>query len=318
MTTFTPGRFGLNMSIAAILLAGCGGTSMPIRAADGGAGTADVTKGSKTFSYTGKEQTFTVPSGVRRLTVVALGAEGAGGGTSPSSDTPGFPGRVYAQIPVHPAERLYVFVGGSGPHGGFNGGGAGGAFGHGGAKAFNGGGASDVRRDGDALTDRIIVAAGGGGAGGHTSAFGFVWGGNGGGLTGDPGGSEGYYNSGEGGTGATQIAGGYGGTGGLGSHKSGDGLPGAHGLLGEGGGGGAGGRGGPYASGAGGGGGGGGYFGGGGGGGAGASKQNYPRSQGGGGGGGSSYVESYAFTHQMWTGWKRGRTADGLVVFSWK
>ena len=70
------------------------------------------------------EQTFKVPTGVTQLTVVARGGEGAGFSVYPSTDTPGRPGRVYAIIPVRAGDKLYVFVGGSGTHGGFNGGGA--------------------------------------------------------------------------------------------------------------------------------------------------------------------------------------------------
>jgi hypothetical protein len=36
-------------------------------------------KGSQTFSYTGSEQHFSVPSGVKRVTITATGASGAPG-----------------------------------------------------------------------------------------------------------------------------------------------------------------------------------------------------------------------------------------------
>lgn len=267
----------------------------------------------KIFDYIGAEQTFIVPTGVTRLTVVARGGIGAGSSAPPSYQPPGFPGRVYAVIRVRPGEKLYVFVGGSGRDGGFNGGGPGGKAGYGGGEGNPGGGASDVRRGGDSLKDRIIVAAGGGGSG-SAFVYGGDQGGDGGGLTGKSGGGYGGYGGG-GGSGATQSSGGAGGAGGHGDKKSGDGKPGGAGALGSGGAGGNGGPGDYYAYGLPGGGGGGGYYGGGGGGGSGATEKYYDDSQGGGGGGGSSYVERGAITSEMWTGWRTD--GDGLVTFSW-
>jgi hypothetical protein len=106
-------------------------------------------KHNRTFHYAGKKQTFIVPAGVSQLAVVAHGGEGAGLSVHPSTDNPGFPGRVYAIVPVHRGDKLYVFVGGSGTRGGFNGGA--GAPGSGSYAGYPGGG----------------VAAGGGGAGEH-------------------------------------------------------------------------------------------------------------------------------------------------------
>jgi Big-like domain-containing protein len=125
-----------------------------------------------TFSYTGGEQTYTVPVGVRSVSIVAIG--GPGGGPAGPGGTPGGPepgGRaaeVSGVVDVAPGEVLYVEVGGTGgrPAGGFNGGGPGGtAFG---SSVFGGGGASDVRlisssADGS-LVSRLIVAGGGGGS----------------------------------------------------------------------------------------------------------------------------------------------------------
>jgi hypothetical protein len=312
MRTFALRRFALSVSLVA-LLAACGGPSMPIRATDNATTDASVLINSKTFDYTGKKQTFVVPSGVNQLTVIARGGQGSGELQPPRYDQPGFPGRVYAVIRVHPGDKLYVFVGGSGAHGGFNGGGAGGTAGYGSKKGNAGGGASDIRIGGDTLKDRIIVAAGGGGTG-ACFAYCFAWGGNGGGLTGRPGGTYGRSDSGVGGTGASQTSGGSGGAGGLGNESSGNGQTGGNGALGLGG---DGGNGGPgltyYAGGQPGGGGGGGYYGGGGGGGGGASKQY--ATEGGGGGGGSSYVEPNAIKPRMWTGWKA--KGDGRVIFGW-
>jgi hypothetical protein len=113
---------------------------MPIGPADDANLGTNGVKNKKTFYYTGKEQTFVVPTGVKQLTVTARGGEGAGVSYYPSTDPPGFPGRVYAIIRVHPGEKVYVFVGGSGAHGGFNGGGAGGTIGSYGSQPGNPGG----------------------------------------------------------------------------------------------------------------------------------------------------------------------------------
>lgn len=276
------------------------------------------TKGNKTFHYTGKKQTFIVPAGVTQVTVVAHGGMGGGFNYYPSNASPGFPGRVYATIPVQPGDKLYVFVGGSGKHGGFNGGAPGGTSEEGRyAAGYAGGGASDVRLGGDALKDRIIVAAGGGGAGAAVYTYGYGYGGDGGGLFGKSGGGGGSGASGGGGAGGTQSEGGSGGPGGVGGYSSSydKGQPGGNGSLWLGG---NGGNSSPYYYGGGGGGGGGGYYGGGGGGG-GATfyVSQYYASEGGGGGGGSSYVEPNAIKSRMWTGWDKAQP-DGLIVFSWK
>ncbi len=305
------GRFALSVSAAAALLSACGGASIP-QATDNAVGDVGAGKTSKTFHYTGNEQTFVVPKGVSQLTVVAHGGEGAGFSSYPSTDTAGRPGRVYAIIPVHPGDTLYVFVGGSGSHGGFNGGGAGGAYYSGSYAGNPGGGASDVRVAGTGILDRVIVAAGGGGAGQAIRTYGSDYGGNGGGLVGKNGAGGGSSGSdGGGGTGGTQHRGGSGGAGG--SNYYGNGQPGGGGDLGSGGNGGDA----RCSNAGGGGGGGGGYYGGGGGGGGAATDYycTYYPAQGGGGGGGSSYVEPTAIKSRMWTGWKA--KGNGLVVFTW-
>jgi hypothetical protein len=311
MRAFEFSRSALGIGVAAALLSACGGgSSVPI-ATNSTITDASGPKNHQKFSYTGNEQTFIVPAGVKRLTVIARG--GAANGFPG-----GYPGRVYVIIPVHSGDKLYVFVGGSGEHGGFNGGGAGGGPVSGSFPGYAGGGASDVRIEGDTLKDRIVVAAGAGG-GGENFIYEYVGGGNGGGLVGGQGG--GGYNSQGGGAGGggTQSQGGARGAGGLGSQSSqNDGQPGRKGKLGLGG---AGGAGAPkthcyYCFGLPGGGGGGGYYGGGGGGGGGGGDtKDYRDSTGGGGGGGSSYVEPSAITSRMWTGWRED--GDGQVIFSW-
>lgn len=290
---------------------------MPIRATNSAINVAGGSTNSKTFHYTGKKQKFIVPAGVSQLTVVARGAEGGGLAYYPSTNAPGLGGRVYAVIAVHPRERLFVFVGGSGSHGGFNGGGAGGSSFGKYAAGNPGGGASDVRKGSDTLQDRIIVAAGGGGAGIAVYTYGTDFGGKGGGLTGQSGGGGGSDESGGGGGGGTQSEGGSGGAGGGYSYRGHyPGQPGASGASGVGG---AGGDSDVYSYAGGGGGGGGGFYGGGGGGGGGIVyyDSRYESSEGGGGGGGSSYVEPNAITSRTWSGWKNAK-GDGQVVFSWK
>ena len=128
----------------------------------------------RTFAYTGGEQTFTVPAGVHLLHVVAVGGEGAAGNVGVPG---GIGGSVTADVPVIPGEALYLVVGGSGGSGGFNGGGRGESGGG------TGGAASDVRTDPftapGSLSSRLIVAAGGGGGGSE--------GGGRGGAAGSPG-----------------------------------------------------------------------------------------------------------------------------------
>ena len=142
------------------------------------------------FTYTGGAQFYTVPSGVRKLTVTTTGAQGD------STSTPGgLGGMEQAVLPVTPGQTLMVVVGGagSGSTGGYNGGGGNNFYG--GALGAGGGG-SDVRA-GATLPDRVVVGGGGGGGGGRYG------GGDGGGLVGGDGG-------GLGGTGGTQISGGSG------------------------------------------------------------------------------------------------------------
>lgn len=306
MRAFGFSCFVLSISLLAALLSACGGgSSVPIGTPNTSAGPTGL-KHHQTFSYTGVKQTFIVPAGVTRLTVLARGGQGPGSSTH-GAGRPGFPGRVYAVIPVHPGDKLYVLV--AGPRG-FNGGGGGpGGF---------GGGASDVRTGGAKLKDRIIVAAGGGESG-DCGLYCYADGGAGGGLSGGQGSSGSGTDAGGGG--GTQSAGGSGGAGGKGKQSSGSGQPGGNGALGLGGDGGAGGQTTGSASQIGfpGGGGGGGYYGGGGGGGSPSyPAYSYYRFGSGGGGGGSSYVEPSAITSRMWRGWRGAMgTSDGQIIFSW-
>jgi hypothetical protein len=135
-------------------------------------GTATITC---SFEFTGTMQLFTVPNGVKSLTIEARGAQGAGNDLGSGEG-----GLERGTIAVVPGKVLDINVGGVN---GFNGGGAGSGGGS------NGGGASDVRPAGGALLDRIITAGGGGGAGyaflPPAPAGGAGGGGNGGDATGD-------------------------------------------------------------------------------------------------------------------------------------
>lgn len=142
-----------------------------------GCETAAATGCTYDFGYTGNEQTFIVPSGITSIAVVL---EGAQGGTD-NAAIQNYGGKVSATLAVSLNELLYLYVGGqpAGEAGGYNGGGAGDNGGKG------GGGATDIRRAGNGLADRILVAGGGGGGGKWSNLD--VVGGKGGGLDGQAG-----------------------------------------------------------------------------------------------------------------------------------
>jgi hypothetical protein len=304
MKPFAVSRFALNMIVAAASLTGCGGPQSSIGAS--GTGDGDMVTHRHTFKYTGNEQTFQVPAGATRVTVVALGA--AGGPQPGSQGTGALGGRVSAELPVKPGEQLAVFVGGAGASGGYNGGGSG--QGRTDYASGAGGGASDIREGGSALKDRILVAGGGGGEGesGRPSAYGS--GGKGGAKTG----GRGVDGENFGGHGACRRPEGDGGGGGS-QQNGGTGGP-AHCRLASSGKPGVLGNGGAGGTGIGGGGGGGGYYGGGGGGGGNEIMSYGLYGGGGGGGGGSSYAERSAREYQSWRGWKDA-TGNGAIVISW-
>ena len=135
---------------------------------------------SQTFTSTGGEQTFTVPSGITSVHVVAVGARGGTGG---------FGAMVTGDLTVTPGAVLYLEVGqngvpnASGTHA-FNGGGSSG-------NASGGGGATDLRGcslanpgcvpTGNPATDPRRLVAGGGFFGGGGGQGGYSSGGGGGG-----------------------------------------------------------------------------------------------------------------------------------------
>ena len=176
------------------------------------------------FSYTGGEQSYTVPADVSSLSITAIGAPG--GGPLSGGLAAGRAAVVSGIVNVAPGQVVYVEVGGSGgsPVGGFNGGGDSGT--RNGISVYGGGGASDVRTlpmsaGVISLNSRLIVAAGGGGSGYPAAP---------GGDAGAAGGSA--PNSSVGGGAGTQIAGGAGGCDAL---QMGCGMGGSLGIGGTGG-----------------------------------------------------------------------------------
>lgn len=149
-------------------------------------GPALVTHGSEVFTYTGSNQTFTVPAGVTSVDIKVWGAGGGGYGSGWGSDiTGGGGGYAGATITVTPGENLTVMVGGYGvPYPNYS------AYG-GGGKGYgsqsspgcdcggSGGGRSEISRSDTPL----LVAAAGGGGGANTGGCGL--GGAGGGTTGE-------------------------------------------------------------------------------------------------------------------------------------
>ncbi len=266
-----------------------------------------------TFSYTGANQTWVVPSGVTSITVDVQGAEGSKDAVQ--LGTPGKGGRVEGALAVTPGETLTIIVGQKEAAGG------GGAVAYGGG-GFNwsyyshsgghGGGGSDIRQGGSALANRVAVGGGGGGNGGnYASGTGAGAAGGNGGTTTGVSGTQGGATGGGGGSGGTQAAGGAGGSGIT------NGNDGSNGSLG------IGGNGGqnvtfPTASGttmSPGGGGGGGYYGGGGGE---AGTNNGTTSTtaangGGGGAGGSNYVGGLTGSAST-AGFRSGH---GQVIFTY-
>ena len=101
------GHYALNTCVAAVMLSGCGGNAGSSGATPPVNSAGERLPYHKTFNYTGAEQMFTVPPGVKKIKVIAVGAQGGG-------DFQGFGGRVYAIIPVTPGEKLAIFVGGQG------------------------------------------------------------------------------------------------------------------------------------------------------------------------------------------------------------
>lgn len=116
------------------------------------------------FNYTGSVRTWTAPvKGRYKLEV--WGAEGKAGFCDVFPTYPGKGGYSKGEININASQALSIYIGGQGNknQGGYNGGGNGwiyNAMNYGGG----GGGATDIRMNGTALANRIIVAGGGGGS----------------------------------------------------------------------------------------------------------------------------------------------------------
>lgn len=124
---------------------------------------ADTFPGSVALTYTGAEQSYTVPAGITLLQVEAVGGNGSPSGVA------GVGMDLVVALPVVPGETLYAEVGATGGVSSFGGGAPGGTDGG------SGGGASDVRTcstatvscpgGGTSIDSRLVVAGGGGGSG---------------------------------------------------------------------------------------------------------------------------------------------------------
>ncbi len=122
----------------------------------------------KNFSFTGTQQTYTIPTGYTSFTFQVWGAQGG----STSNNTGGKGGYSVGILSATSGiSSIYVYVGGTGSastggiaNGGWNGGGTSWAS-NGADPAAGGGGGSDIRVNGNTLYHRIIVAGGGGGGG---------------------------------------------------------------------------------------------------------------------------------------------------------
>ena len=116
-----------------------------------------------TFSYTGANQTYTVPAGVTSVHVYMWGAGGGG----KNAVYGGAGAMIQGVLTVTPGETLNIVVGGGGPAptttltSAYGGGGAQG-IGDGG-QSGGGGGRAAIQRGGTAVTNDIVVAGAGGG-----------------------------------------------------------------------------------------------------------------------------------------------------------
>ena len=145
------------------------------------------------FDYTGSVQSISLQPGKYQFEVW-----GAQGGKSDHGVAGGNGGYSVGTLLIDKPSILYVYVGQMGQRilGGFNGGGNGHNTN---SDSAGGGGATDIRLNGQNLSDRIIVAGAGGGSGCSGT-----YGGVGGGLTGGDGTGSSYAP----GKGATQQSGG--------------------------------------------------------------------------------------------------------------
>ena len=170
------------------------------------------------FTYTGSNQTFTVPSGVTSVTAHVFGAGGGGGHLSGWQDQSpgGAGGSAVGDIDVSSLSSLLIVVGqggegndgvGSTPIRSAFGGGGGGTTTSDNAYGGGGGGLSGIFNGSYTHGNSILIAGGGGGGGAMNGTTGYLKsrGGAGGGTTGEDGASVDTQYRGRGGT---QSAGG--------------------------------------------------------------------------------------------------------------
>lgn len=201
------------------------------------------------FSYTGGDQTYTVPAGRTSIAVYLWGAGGTGGGRDSAGETSagGGGGAVeHTTLSVTPGEVLTLRVGqgpsytqtgngtttnplnGTTAFGGGGYGGIGDGAGANGTYGGNGGGATSLFRNG---TSTLIAQAGGGGGGGgagYNTGGNAATGGAGGTATGA--GGSGAGSTAQAGTSGTSGGGGGGGGGSGSSQAAGNGQPGQGGA----------------------------------------------------------------------------------------
>ncbi|WP_199549678.1 Ig-like domain-containing protein [Streptomyces sp. N35] len=197
MRMLLPRRSVLVAITTAAALAAGGQSALAVQAAPGqtdlARGRAACTPtapytGCQEFTFTGADQSFTVPAKVIEISADLKGAGGGGtfeGPATGGNQNGGVGGTTKAVIPAEPGQQLTVTVGGGGKsgadgsnarEGGFGGGG------HGGNSLRAGGGGGG--RSGIALgSTQLAIAGGGGGAPGGSGQAG-VAGTNGGGTTG--------------------------------------------------------------------------------------------------------------------------------------
>ena len=178
-----------------------------------------------TFSYTGSDQTFTVPSGVSSFTAYMWGAGGgagynysSGGGGGRHNVTGGSGGFTTGTVATSAGTVYKLVVGGRGEATDVVNGNGSLAYGGGGRSQVNshagigggGGGYSGIFLTSVAHGNSVLIAGGGAGANGGISPQNVDYSGNGGGATGQDGGlnSSPNHTAGGNGKGGTQSAGG--------------------------------------------------------------------------------------------------------------
>ena len=170
------------------------------------------------FSYSGREEVFTAnQTGVYKIE--AWGGEGA---SYDGTYRGGYGAYAYGEVTLTAGEKLYINVGGEGKKtiilnefvaGGYNGGGATvTSCGTDENVGGSGGGASSVALKSGLLktlsgdVDKVLLVAAGGGGAGYCASNTYGTGGNGGGISGNPGTGRYQWDNYSYGTGATQTA----------------------------------------------------------------------------------------------------------------